>query len=38
MVLDLNMFGVGIGLVMVGWVSGLVVSMVFSIVKGVTWL
>lgn len=38
MVLDVSMFGIGIGLVMVGWVAGLVVSMVFSIVRGVSLL
>lgn len=33
--LNVTAFGVGLGLVMVGWIAGLVVSYVFSIIRGV---
>lgn len=36
MILDISQFGAGLGLVIVGWVCGLVVSIVFSIVRGVS--
>ncbi len=35
MELNLEAFGYGLGLVMVGWVCGLVVSYVFSIIRGI---
>lgn len=30
---DITLYGMGVGLVMVGWVCGLVVSMVFSLIR-----
>ena len=33
--LNVTAFGVGLGLVMVGWIAGLVVSYVFTIIRGV---
>ena len=33
MTLNMTAYGMGIGLVMVGWIAGLVVSYVFSIVR-----
>lgn len=35
MELNLTLFGAGIGLVMSGWIAGLVVSYAFSIAKGI---
>ena len=35
MTLNLTAFGSGLGLVMIGWIAGLVVSYVFSIVRNV---
>ena len=35
MELDLAAYGAGLGLVMIGWISGLVVSYAFSLAKGV---
>ena len=32
-VLNINQFGSGVGLVLVGWMAGLVVSYVFSMVR-----
>ena len=34
-VIKMTAYGVGLGLVLVGWVAGLVVSYVFSIIRGV---
>lgn len=36
MILDISQFGAGLGLVLVGWVCGLVASIVFSIIRGVS--
>lgn len=36
MILDVTFFGYGVGLVMVGWVVGLCVSIVFSLLRGVS--
>ena len=33
--LNMTAYGIGLGLVLVGWVAGLVVSYVFSIIRGV---
>lgn len=33
MTLNLTAFGYGLGLVLVGWIAGLVVSYVFSIIR-----
>ena len=35
MTLNLSAFGSGLGLVLVGWIAGLVVSYVFSIIRSV---
>lgn len=35
MELELAAYGAGIGLVMTGWIAGLVVSYVFSIIRGI---
>lgn len=35
MTLNLELFGTGIGLVLVGWIAGLVVSYLFSINIGI---
>jgi len=35
MTLNLAAFGSGLGLVLIGWIAGLVVSYVFSIVRNV---
>jgi len=35
MTLDLTAFGMGLGLVMVGWIAGLVVGFVFSIIRNI---
>ena len=35
MTLNLSAFGSGLGLVLVGWIAGLVVSYVFSIIRNV---
>jgi len=35
MTLNLTAFGSGLGLVLIGWIAGLVVSYVFSIVRNV---
>jgi hypothetical protein len=36
MILDITFFGYGVGLVMLGWISGMIVSIVCSIVRGVS--
>lgn len=36
MILDIQQMGTGAGLVMVGWVAGLCVSIVFSIIRRLT--
>ena len=36
MTLNLTLFGAGIGLVMIGWIAGLVVSYLFSINIGIS--
>lgn len=36
MILDISQFGAGLGLIMVGWVCGLIASIVFSITRGVS--
>lgn len=36
MILDIQSFGIGIGLVLTGWAAGLVVSYLFSISKGIS--
>lgn len=36
MTIDLQLYGTGVGLVMVGWISGLVVSYLFSINVGIS--
>ena len=33
MTLNLSAYGMGLGLVLVGWIAGLVVSYVFSIIR-----
>ena len=33
--LNMTAYGVGLGLVLVGWIAGLVVSYVFSIIRSV---
>jgi len=33
MTINLSAFGYGLGLVMIGWIAGLVVSYVFSIIR-----
>ncbi len=33
MTLNLTAFGYGLGLIMIGWIAGLVVSYVFSIIR-----
>ena len=33
MTLNLTAYGMGLGLVLIGWISGLVVSYVFSIIR-----
>lgn len=33
MTINLTAFGYGLGLIMIGWISGLVVSYVFSIIR-----
>jgi len=35
MTLNLTAYGMGLGLVLIGWIAGLVVSYVFSIVRGI---
>ena len=35
MTLNLSAYGMGLGLVLVGWIAGLVVSYVFSIIRNV---
>jgi|GEM_PF-5604936 len=35
-IIDVTMFGTGVGLVIIGWVVGNVVSMVFQIFKNAT--
>lgn len=35
MILDVTYFGYGVGLVMVGWVSGLAVGVVFRVVRSI---
>lgn len=35
MTINLAAYGMGLGLVMVGWIAGLVVSYVFSIIRGI---
>ena len=35
MTLNLSAYGMGLGLVLVGWIAGLVVSYVFSIIRAV---
>ena len=36
MILDISLFGAGVGLVMVGWIAGLVVGYLFSINIGIS--
>ena len=38
MTLDVSLFGAGVGLVMVGWIAGLVVGYLFSINIGLSQL
>jgi len=35
MTLDIAAFGYGLGLVLIGWIAGLVVSYIFSIIRKV---
>lgn len=35
MILDITFYGYGVGLVMVGWIAGLAVGVVFRIVRSV---
>ena len=35
MTLNLSAYGMGLGLVLVGWIAGLVVSYVFTIIRNV---
>jgi len=35
MTINLAAYGMGLGLVMVGWIAGLVVSYVFSIIRSI---
>jgi hypothetical protein len=35
MTLNLIAYGMGLGLVLIGWIAGLVVSYVFSLIRGV---
>jgi hypothetical protein len=35
MTLNLTAYGMGLGLVLIGWIAGLVVSYVFSLIRGV---
>lgn len=35
MTLNLTAYGMGIGLVMIGWIAGLVTSYVFAIIRGI---
>ena len=35
MTLNLSAYGMGLGLVLVGWIAGLVVSYVFAIIRNV---
>lgn len=36
MTINIELFGAGIGLVMTGWIAGLVVSYLFSISSGIS--
>ena len=36
MTINLELFGAGIGLVMIGWIAGLVVSYLFSVNIGIS--
>jgi hypothetical protein len=38
MTLNLEAYGMGVGLVMVGWVAGMIVSYVFSLVRNLRYL
>ena len=35
MTLNLTAYGIGLGLVMIGWIAGIVVSYAFSIVRSI---
>lgn len=38
MTLNLTAYGIGLGLVLAGWVAGLVVSYAFSVVRNIRYL